>query len=333
MYKIVGGDGKQYGPVSADEVRGWIAGGRLNGKSLAWVEGTTEWKTLESFPEFVDALRAIAGPAPMPYVSGLPPDSSTLAAWQADILARQAEVRLGYCISRSWKLLTENFGTLLGGAAVVWLVQLVCERIPFSIGVLVFFALQGVLYGGLYLLFLKRIRGQSASVADVFSGFQVVFVQLLLAGVVTKVLSFLAICCFFLPMIYLMVAWIYAVPLVADKRMEFWPAMELSRKIVTRVWFEIFVLLLVFFIPMIVVNLFMAGQVFSTIWPAMQNMAQSGSPPDPAQLTALMVNVAKVGIPMWLLTKVVALLVLPLAVGARMYAYEDLFGPRPAPAA
>src|SRR5438105_2078355 len=61
MYKIIGGDRKEYGPVSVDELRHWIAEGRLNGQSLALAEGSVEWRTLSSFPEFAEALRAQAG--------------------------------------------------------------------------------------------------------------------------------------------------------------------------------------------------------------------------------------------------------------------------------
>src|SRR5204863_4961168 len=52
MYKIIGADGKQYGPVSADELRQWIATGRANAATLAQIEGMTDWKPLSSFPEF-----------------------------------------------------------------------------------------------------------------------------------------------------------------------------------------------------------------------------------------------------------------------------------------
>jgi hypothetical protein len=38
-YKIIGGDQKQYGPISADELRQWIAEGRLSGYFLALAEG------------------------------------------------------------------------------------------------------------------------------------------------------------------------------------------------------------------------------------------------------------------------------------------------------
>ena len=39
-----------------------------------------------------------------------------------------------------------------------------------------------------------------------------------------------------LPGIYLGVAWIFTEALVIDKKLEFWPAMELSRKVVSRHW-------------------------------------------------------------------------------------------------
>ena len=55
-YKVIGGDLKQYGPVSAEDLRKWIVDGRLNAMSLIQVHGDIEWKPLSSFPEFADAL-------------------------------------------------------------------------------------------------------------------------------------------------------------------------------------------------------------------------------------------------------------------------------------
>jgi prepilin-type processing-associated H-X9-DG protein len=65
MYKLLGSDQKEYGPVSADQVRAWISQGRANGRSQLQAAGSTEWKPLAAFPEFADALKAMAGgPAP-----------------------------------------------------------------------------------------------------------------------------------------------------------------------------------------------------------------------------------------------------------------------------
>ena len=56
MYKIVGGDQREYGPVTSDQVREWISTGRANAQTLASFEGAP-WKPLSTFPEFADALR------------------------------------------------------------------------------------------------------------------------------------------------------------------------------------------------------------------------------------------------------------------------------------
>jgi prepilin-type processing-associated H-X9-DG protein len=51
MYKIIGTDQKEYGPVSAQQISQWISQGRLNAQSKAQLEGG-EWKPLAQFPEF-----------------------------------------------------------------------------------------------------------------------------------------------------------------------------------------------------------------------------------------------------------------------------------------
>ena len=52
MYKIIGTDGRQYGPVTADQIRQWIAQNRANSQTITQAEGSAEWKPLGSFPEF-----------------------------------------------------------------------------------------------------------------------------------------------------------------------------------------------------------------------------------------------------------------------------------------
>ncbi len=63
MYKLIGADQKEYGPVSAAEVRSWISEGRANGQTLARFEDGP-WKPLSSFPEFVGSLGAAVPPGP-----------------------------------------------------------------------------------------------------------------------------------------------------------------------------------------------------------------------------------------------------------------------------
>jgi hypothetical protein len=326
MYRIIGGDEKEYGPVTAEDLRRWVAEGRLNAQSLVQAEGSSEWKQLSTFPEFADLLRAQASPPPLPTAAGAPGGT---AAWTEQILARQPEVQVGQCLGRSWRLVTANFGVLLGATGVAWLITFACQFIPL-VGGIVTWLIQGVLYGGVYLVFLNRIRGRPASVGEVFAGFSMGFAQLMLAGFLTKLLTVIGLaCCLLLPGLYLWVAWIFSVPLVADQRLEFWSAMELSRKVVTRVWFEMFALLVVAFLPVILAYVFVQVCIFWTTYPAIRDLMVAG-PPDFNHLRNMFLQVAKVSIPLTLLFKLVLLFNLPFALGALMHAYEDLFGARTA---
>jgi len=54
MYTIIGGDGKEYGPVSGEDLRKWIAEGRLSAQSQAKAESDAEFRPLKTFPEFAN---------------------------------------------------------------------------------------------------------------------------------------------------------------------------------------------------------------------------------------------------------------------------------------
>jgi hypothetical protein len=61
-YKIVGGDRREYGPVDEQQIRQWIAEGRVNGETLVQADGGV-WKKLSEFPELAAALPATPPPA------------------------------------------------------------------------------------------------------------------------------------------------------------------------------------------------------------------------------------------------------------------------------
>ena len=52
MFIIIGGDGKEYGPVTADQVRTWINAGRANLDTKAKALGYEEWRRVGDFAEF-----------------------------------------------------------------------------------------------------------------------------------------------------------------------------------------------------------------------------------------------------------------------------------------
>lgn len=84
MYKIVGADGKEYGPVSVDQLRQWIIEGRLNMQSKVLPEGSTEWKTVAQVPELAAAVPAPAAPQPGPFAGATPDVPNYL--WQSIVV-------------------------------------------------------------------------------------------------------------------------------------------------------------------------------------------------------------------------------------------------------
>jgi hypothetical protein len=55
MFRVIGADQKEYGPINAAQVRQWIADGRLNENSQARREDG-DWQALSSFEEFADVF-------------------------------------------------------------------------------------------------------------------------------------------------------------------------------------------------------------------------------------------------------------------------------------
>jgi len=62
MYKIIGADQKEYGPVSAEQMRQWITEGRINAQTSVQAAGETTWKLLSMVPEFATSFPAAAPP-------------------------------------------------------------------------------------------------------------------------------------------------------------------------------------------------------------------------------------------------------------------------------
>ncbi|HEY1661767.1 MAG TPA: DUF4019 domain-containing protein [Verrucomicrobiae bacterium] len=154
-------------------------------------------------------------------------------------LARDYSLNITHCLNRAWSLLVSDFWRTVGISALIWALSYLATR---SIaGIIVGYPL----IGGLWLYFLNRIRRHPASLETAFSGFKVAFLQLVLVGLVMMVLTVLGFVCLIIPGIYLWVSWTFAVALVVDKRLDFWPAMSLSRRLISRHWWKFFWFLIV----------------------------------------------------------------------------------------
>ena len=149
-----------------------------------------------------------------------------------------------------------------------------CLGLIFSLASMV---VSGPLMGGLLYFFIKSSRRQQAGVEDLFSGFKRNFVHLVLAQIVQGILAFVAmlpgitltgvtlfmmgvrfekgvkpspeavvaaaavfLVTAFVPLIYLSVRWAFTLPLVVDRKMDFWQAIVTSWKVVGKHWWKTF---------------------------------------------------------------------------------------------
>lgn len=95
---------------------------------------------------------------------------------------------------------------------------------------------------GIIMLAINYSRGESLEFKSIFNYYHLTG-KLALAGLLMYALTFLGILLLLLPGIYLSVAYVFTLPLIADKGMDVWEAMEYSRKTVTKKWFKVFGLL------------------------------------------------------------------------------------------
>jgi hypothetical protein len=285
MYKILGGDGKEYGPVPAEALRQWVLEGRANAQTQVRVGEDLNWQPLAALPEMADLFKI----AP-------PPMSATGAP--GEIHEGDYDLDIFGCVSRGFDLFKNNMGPMITATLIAFSPQIAGSVVRlFSIIPLIgiLFSLVGMvislativvggpLLGGLYSTVLKLGRGQSVGMSDSLSGFKNNFLHLFLGQLVPGI--FVGLCLIpvaivffatlfvqiikqpntppefaaFIPTIiativtlpviaWLSINWAFTLALVADKQLDFWTAMKTSWRRVMKHWWTILALMVVNFL-------------------------------------------------------------------------------------
>jgi uncharacterized membrane protein len=111
------------------------------------------------------------------------------------------------------------------------------------VGTVASFAVTSPLFMGNFIVSAKLLQGQTPEFRDFFAGFQY-FLPLLLLSLVAGLFIGIGTLLLIIPGIYLAVAYFFASYLVVDRRQDFWPAMELSRRTINPRWFGFFAFML-----------------------------------------------------------------------------------------
>ncbi|WAS04443.1 hypothetical protein LQF76_10460 [Gloeomargaritales cyanobacterium VI4D9] len=176
------------------------------------------------------------------------------------------QVKIGEYISRGWELLQPKLGIFIGYVAVIFGINLVLGFIPF-IGSIVSSVISPVLNAGLFIVAYKHLLGEPVEFGDFFKGFEkvafllVALVQglMILPGFIflivgiylgenfygfLNLLILLGFIYLIVSGIYVGIAYSFAQLFIIDQDLGFWPAMEMSRQLVTKNFFPMFGFLL-----------------------------------------------------------------------------------------
>jgi uncharacterized membrane protein len=111
------------------------------------------------------------------------------------------------------------------------------------VGAVASVAITSPLLMGNFIVSVKLLQGQTPEFRDFFAGFHY-FLPLLLLSLVAGLFIGIGTLLLVIPGVYLAVAYLFASYLVVDRRLDFWPAMELSRRTVHPRWFGFFAFML-----------------------------------------------------------------------------------------
>lgn len=141
MYKIIGADGKEYGPVSADQLRQWLNEGRVNKQTRVLAEGTTDWKPLGEVSELATVVLPPSITPPPPSASFDQSNARQLIRGPAIFILVLAILNILTCVfGFVWMAFQDQILDMSTAPA---------ESIEFQKKIAVFFSLPANILGGL----------------------------------------------------------------------------------------------------------------------------------------------------------------------------------------
>lgn len=186
-------------------------------------------------------------------------------------MAGEYEFSVGGIVSEAWEKTSGNKGTFnlafflyfLVAIPIMMVAQFIIEPVilnnPDPAVIITITLVQQLLINlitlpigvGLFMLGLRASVGAPTEATSIFSYFNRAF-SLLLTVILMYLMIMIGLVLLVLPGIYLMVAYFMAMPLVVEKGLSPWQALEVSRKAITHKWFSVVGLMILMMIIMMV---------------------------------------------------------------------------------
>jgi hypothetical protein len=181
-----------------------------------------------------------------------------MSSFSSDVTDHNFEVKISEYFGRGWTLFKANAVQFILYTLLLAVILGVLAQLPSPLGGrtggdnpvgganIIGNILMPILFAGYYFVAFQIARNRPQTFGDFFQGFQK-FLPIFLVSLVSSILTMVGFVIFVIPGIYLAVAYLFAQPFVIDKNLEFWSAMETSRKLITKKWFAFFGLALALF--------------------------------------------------------------------------------------
>jgi hypothetical protein len=168
-----------------------------------------------------------------------------MSNFSQDLVNQPYTVKIGKYFSRGWEIFKQNALLFVAFFVVIMVIFGAASLLPYPLGAggegkggggIVNAILSPIFFAGFYIVAFKVAKGRNAAFGDFFLGFNN-FLQLFLTQFIGNFLVAIGLILLIIPGIYLLISYMFAVPFVVEKNLDFWNALETSRKLISRNWF------------------------------------------------------------------------------------------------
>ena len=181
-----------------------------------------------------------------------------MAVNQSDGVVETKQVNLGNWISRAWDMVTADLGSFI----ILGLIYIVIIAITSTTIIGELFVI-GPLSVGFFFVIFEKIRGKDINIGDIAKGFNF-FIAAVLASILVLLFTFVGFVLCIIPAFIIFALYIFTPAFIVEKNLDFWEAMEASRKIVMDHLFEMIIFVIILSLVNIVGFLLCGIGVFFT---------------------------------------------------------------------
>lgn len=160
------------------------------------------------------------------------------------LLQQGYQVNLGKYLSRGWEIYKQNWANFFFFFFIEISINLMLKAFFPQISEVASLVIGALMNAGFTFVALKIAKNKKVDFDDFIRGFKY-FIPIILSTVLMSLFIFFGMIALLIPGIYLGIAYMFTIPLIVEKKMPVWAAMEASRKIITKNWFSMFGFILV----------------------------------------------------------------------------------------